>query len=100
MKSQKTLAATVALFLLICSTGCIPGITWLPDSSGFVYRSGQVYAPSEERIERVYFDLATKKQRAIVDDNQMSTIWPAVSPDGKSVAVARLIHDEEKGDTL
>src|SRR5262249_28794016 len=26
--------------------------------------------------------------------------WPAISPDGKSVAVARLGHDKDRGDTL
>jgi hypothetical protein len=26
--------------LLTCVTGCVPGITWLPDSSGFVCMAG------------------------------------------------------------
>jgi dipeptidyl aminopeptidase/acylaminoacyl peptidase len=93
MNSSKTLIVTVGLFLLIGATGCIPGVTWLPDSSGFVY-------VSEDGQNLVHFNLATKKQQIIVSDEKMKTAWPAMSPNGKSIAVARLNCDKDKGDTL
>src|SRR5262249_41400668 len=94
MNSQKTLIAAAVLFLLIGTTGCIPGVTWLPDSSGFVYTGGH------DGQQLIHFDLATKRQRSILSDEKLKTAWPAVSPDGKSVAVARLVCDKDKGDTL
>ena len=83
-----------AVLLLTCVTGCVPGITWLPDSSGFVYMAGH----SGEKL--VHFDLATKKQRTLVSDEKLKTLWPAVSPDGKNVAVAKLTEHKDKGNTV
>jgi hypothetical protein len=90
------LITTVVLLLLVGTTGCITGITWLPDSSGFIYMKD-----SNDRPELVHFDLVTKKQRTIVTDEKIEhQYWPAISPDGKSLAVARLGHDKDKGYTL
>jgi len=94
MNIQRKLCGAVAVLLLIATTGCIPGITWLPDSSGFVYIAGK------DGQNLVHFDLAKKTQHTIVSDRRLQTVWPAVSPDGKSVAVARLNRDKDKGDTL
>lgn len=98
MNSQRMLITAVVLLLLVGTTGCITGITWLPDSSGFIYMKGD----SNDRPELVHFDLVTKKQRTIVTDEKIKDwCWPAISPDGKSVAVARLLgHDKDKGHTL
>jgi hypothetical protein len=92
--NQKTLIWAAVVLLLIGTTGCIPGITWLPDSSGFVCAAGH------EGQNLVHFDLTKKTQRTIVSDAKGQTAWPAVSPDGKSVAMARLTGDKDKGDTL
>jgi hypothetical protein len=94
MNNSKTLIWAAVVLLLIGTTGCIPGITWLPDSSGFVYITGN------DGQDLVHFDLAKKTHRTIVSDRKLRTAWPAVSPDGKSVAVARLSRDKDKGDTL
>src|SRR5260370_34624609 len=94
MNNSKTLLWAVAVLLLIGTTGCIPEFTWLPDSSGFVYIAGN------DGQDLVHFELAKKTQRTIVSDRKLQTAWPAVSPDGKSVAVARLNRDKDKGDTL
>jgi hypothetical protein len=80
--------------LLTCVTGCVPGITWLPDSSGFVY------VPGHNGEKLVHFDLTTKKQRTLISDEKLKTLWPAISPDGKNIAVAKLTRDKKKGDTL
>jgi hypothetical protein len=94
MKVQMTLIRVAIVLLLIGPTGCIPGITWLPDSSGFVYTAGN------EGQHLVLFDLTKKTQRTILSDTKLHTAWPAVSPDGKSLAVARLILDKDKGDSV
>lgn len=61
-------------------TGCLPKVGWLPDSSGFVLTSGK---------NLLAYDFATKKHRVIMQDAAAdTTLSPAVSPDGKRVALA------------
>lgn len=80
------LAALVTAFFV---AGCFDsGITWLPDSSGFVYTD--FAEPSLRRI--LHYDLATRKVRVVVEDTKAPTFWPAVSPDGKQIAVARVCY--------
>jgi hypothetical protein len=67
--------------LLLFSTGCLPGIDWLPDSSGFVYSGGR------GKKQLMLFDVKTKKSKALSADAVGNT-WPSVSPDGKKVAAA------------
>jgi Tol biopolymer transport system component len=55
---------------------------WLPDSSGFVYTT------SKQQLLR--YDVATGKTQVLVADTGTKTLSPAVSPDGKRIAVARL----------
>jgi hypothetical protein len=65
-------------------SGCVPGAAWLPDSSGFVYtgRKGSAL---------FHFDVKKGEQRVLVADTGAPTLWPAVSPDGQRIAVAKLI---------
>jgi hypothetical protein len=69
-----------ALLLILC--GCINGVGWLPDSSGFVFTtaSGKL----------IHYDLKKRAAKVLVEDTKSNTFWPAVSPDGKQIAVARL----------
>jgi hypothetical protein len=59
-------------------------MVWLPDSSGFVYPAGK------EREQLCFYDAATQKHRLLVADTGAATIIPALSPDGKQIAVARI----------
>jgi hypothetical protein len=63
---------------------------WLPDSSGFVYtRCRHGSDGGYNRI--VYCDVVKEEVRMIVADTGTQTIRPAVSPDGKHIAVAELV---------
>ena len=83
----KLLALTLIFSALAGATGCnFDGVVWLPDSSGFVYTTpGQL----------VRYDVSTGKSRVLTTED-MSTILPAVSPDGKRIAIARLPSTREK----
>jgi hypothetical protein len=75
--------------------GCYPSLTWLPDSSGFVCTGGQ------EGTRLIHYDLATGKSNVLVKDTGAGTNWPAVSPDGKQLALGRLrLIPGKKGSTL
>ncbi len=76
--------ATVA-FVLGTVAGCRP-VVWLPDSSGFVYTEDGDY-------RLVHYDVRTGKRHVLVAEMPARTPWPAVSPDRKHIAVARLIKD-------
>jgi hypothetical protein len=77
--------AAIPLFLLaLASTGCIPGVGWLPDSSGFVFTAGA------KNTRLVHYDLVRGRAEVLVEDTGAGTLWPAVSPDGKRIAVAKL----------
>ncbi len=85
MRSSMAFAAVCLICLL---PGCVPGVGWLPDSSGFVYTTPQG--------ELVAYDLATKQGRPLLKDPAAATTcWPAVSKGGK-VALARLHGPDEK----
>jgi hypothetical protein len=85
------LLATGALALL-AGAGCIPNATWLPDSSGFVYTGG----PKKDAL--ILYDVKAGKARVLVDKNA-GPAWPAVSPDGRKIAVA-LRKDDGKNVAL
>jgi len=78
----------ILLSLLIVIPGCVNGVSWLPDSSGFVFTT--------DSGKLVVYDVKTKATRVLVEDTKSSTYWPAVSPDGGRIAVARLRFDDLK----
>jgi hypothetical protein len=90
-------ASRQAVSLAVCATlagvtGCFPepGVAWLPDSSGFVF--------TDRGFSRlVRYDLKRKARTVIVADTKTVTVWPAVSPDGKRVAVASCVANYKKG---
>src|ERR1700752_4481947 len=73
---------------LIVLPGCVDGVSWLPDSSGFVFTT--------DRGQLVLHDVSTKTTRVLVEDTKSNTYWPAVSPDGAKFAVARLHFDGKR----
>jgi hypothetical protein len=77
-----TLLTAAVLAGCLTSSGCIPGLTWTPDSRGFYFTGGDGY----QKLR--YFDVAARKARTVVADTGGMTQWPAVSPDGKRIAVA------------
>jgi hypothetical protein len=81
----------LTISLLAC-TGCVPSIAWLPDSSGFIYTSGD--------CQVLHYDIAQRSKRVVVADTATKTIWPAVSPDGKRIAVARHLANRDTPDVV
>jgi hypothetical protein len=75
---------SLALAAGLASSGCVPGVGWLPDSSGIIYTGGKKY----DRL--IHYDLAGGKEKVLVADTGAPTMWPAVSPDGQKIAVARV----------
>jgi hypothetical protein len=69
----------------LSSAGCVPGVGWLPDSTGFIYTSGADYT------QLCHFDLQKNERHVLVGDTGAPTGWPAVRSDGQRVAVAKLI---------
>jgi hypothetical protein len=65
-------------------------VTWTPDSKGFYFTACKDYK------KLLYFDVAAKKARTVVSDFNGMTHWPAVSPDGKRVAVVTFVGDDQK----
>jgi Tol biopolymer transport system component len=63
---------------------------WTPDSKGFYFTGGKDYK------KLLYLDVAAKKARVLVADFKGMTHWPAVSPDGKRVAVVTSVRDDQK----
>jgi len=63
----------------------------MPDSSGFFFTDG------EKRDQLLFFDVATKKARVVVADTKApGVVWPALSPDGKEIALMRVSGPKEK----
>lgn len=85
-RTRSVVIWVVFLFAAVCS-GCLPGVAWLPDSSGFVYSAGQDYQ------QIVLYDVAQRRQRVLVDECGAKTYWPAIGPDGKRIAVANLVRE-------
>jgi hypothetical protein len=94
-------AAAVAL---TTGAGCVPDVAWLPDSSGIVYTATDWPGPDRDSPKQpngrlVHYDLAKKASR-VVAETGTDTIQPALSPDGKRVAVASLNWERGNPPTL
>lgn len=97
------LRVLAALTLLPCA-GCLPNVVWLPDSSGFIYtvnawpgmNQAEGVAP---RNQILHYDLTRKTSQVVAADSP-STICPALSPDGKHVAFARVTLEKGQPPTL
>jgi hypothetical protein len=76
------LARLAIVGLAVLASGCVNGVGWLPNASGFVYPTN--------KCQLVLFDLKTKAAKVLVADTGTNTYWPAVSPNGKRIAVAGL----------
>jgi hypothetical protein len=76
----------------LTASGCIPGVTWTPDSRGFYFTGGKGYKTL------YFFDVAARKAKPVVADTGGPTHWPAVSPDGRRVAV--VVPAEREGKRL
>jgi hypothetical protein len=75
--------AGLVLFLLLIA-GCDlkhDSVTWLPDSSGFVYTAGK-------GTQLHLYDVGKRASRSLVAGLDGRTPCPAVSPDGRQIAVA------------
>jgi hypothetical protein len=81
----RRIPAGLVLAVVLPASGCIPaGMVWLPDSSGFIY-------PSGKGLDSIsFYDVAKREHRVLVKDTGAATLFPALSPDGKRIAVARL----------
>ncbi len=63
-------------------------VVWLPDSSGFVFIDKRTKEGSGGRL--IHFDLKKNATRIVYENAQLSCLMPAISPDGKIIALARL----------
>ena len=89
---RTTVLRCMTALLPMLAAGCLPNATWLPDSSGFVYTGGK------NKDTLYLYDLDKKAARTLVEKGA-GPAWPAVSPDGKRIAVA-LRHDDGTDVTL
>jgi hypothetical protein len=87
----RRLVAALLLCAVLGIAGCLPGAAWLPDSSGLIYTGGKGFT------QLLHYDLTRGQQKVLVADTKAPTFWPAVSPDGKRIAVAHVNIKEDKG---
>jgi deoxyribonuclease V len=74
-------------------TGCVQNVAWLPDSSGVIYSN-------QEGTCLRHYDLDRKTTREFVASTNAKTPCVGVSPDGKLVAVARLMKYPDRDSTV
>ncbi len=87
LKWESAWAGIIAL-LAVMAGGCLPlEVSWLPDSSGFIYP--EVADRRFTKITLKHYDLGTRKEQVIVQD--AGTAFPGVSHDGQMFAEARVI---------
>jgi hypothetical protein len=83
----------------IASTSCVPNVLWQPDSSGIIYTTtnwpGGPDMPAQLQGRLMHYHLKTKAARVIAK-TETNTIQPALSPDGKQIAVARIKFEKDK----
>jgi hypothetical protein len=91
--AMRRCCAILAAIFVCFLQGCIPGVGWLPDSSGFVYTT--------PKGRLVVYDLATRKHRVILQDAAAATTcWPAISPSSKRIALGHLHDSDDKKTAL
>jgi hypothetical protein len=98
MLSLRPLALAALALAVTSFAGCVPTV-WLPDSSGFIYVK-PVQVAGEASGQLVHYDLQKKTSRVIVEDIGKATVWPALSPVGKRIAVARLTGGPKQAKTV
>jgi hypothetical protein len=96
--SRRPIVLVILALALASLTGCVPTV-WLPDSSGFIYVKPIKVAGSPSG-QLVQYDLQKKTSRVIVEDVGAGTSWPALSPDGKRIAVARVAGGPKDAKTV
>src|SRR5947208_16198424 len=70
--------------------GCLPtGVAWLPDSSGFYYTDRKTNAQLH------FFDVKAKKSVVVAKNTNTNCAWPAISSDGKRIALANAVTPPE-----
>jgi len=90
----RRLASLLPYTLVVLAAGCVPlGMVWLPDSSGFIYPAGK----QAEQI--MFYDAAKREHRVLVENTGATTLIPALSPDGKRIAVCRIRRAEGQGES-
>src|SRR5262245_6052117 len=95
----KNVRRSLAAFCVVVASGCSDTglnecVVWLPDSSGLVF------AVPGHHTQLFFYNIATRKHCVLVEDTGTWTNWPAVSPDGKQIAVASLDYVKGKPGTL
>jgi hypothetical protein len=91
----RRLAFPALACLTLLGSGCLPGVAWLPDSSGFIYIDGGNNRPT--RV--IHFNLATKQSRVLIEKAEES-VQPGLSPDGKRIAVAKHTQPRDQPHTV
>src|SRR5258708_3945045 len=84
-------------FMLILAGAALSGIgcdrtaliSWLPDSSGFVFTE-------DDGRSLIHFDIKNQTRKTIVKDSDTRTLKPAVSPDSKQIALVRIVAEKDK----
>ena len=92
-RSLHRLALLGLVIACLWITGCVPSVGWLPDSSGIVYTAGKDFN------QLILYDLKKGEPQVLVADTGAGTLWPAVSPDGKRIAVAKVIIEPKQKQT-
>ncbi len=87
-RTGRVVGGAVAVMLLLSTLvtpGCVPA-AWLADSSGFVFTRGTNF----RNLEFCPVPLGETRTLAVVTAH---TSWPAISPDGARIALARIAPD-------
>ena len=93
MNRSRPLASCAALLALPLVVGCVPTVAWTPDGESLVY--------TENGFRRlVRYDLKTRTRTVLVEDTGAATVRPAVSPDGKHIALANVRDGEAAVDLV
>ena len=89
--SVKRLRLTLLALMLMGSSGCFSSsVAWLADSSGFVFTTN-------EGSRLVLYSLTRHARKVLVDDSGTQTPCPAISADGKRIALSKIESSSEKG---